>query len=293
MTMNAKEANKISIITYLDQLGIRPSKVKAGYCFYYSPYREEKTPSFKVHPIKNLWVDFGDGNAGGTLIDLVLKMNPAFTISEAINDIATVSGSSFFLQQPAIKKPALSEEPSSGINITKTKPLGSNQAITDYLQSRGISLDTAKEFCREVYYSIGDKRYFGLGNPHENGWAIRNKYWKGCTAQGFSFYRNNAAQLSLFEGIFDLLSFAEMKKGDHYRQDFMVLNSLANLKGAMPEIQKYGQVDLFLDRDEAGKEATEELMQSLPQCHDQSKLFLPYQDLNEYWMNRENLGLKR
>lgn len=63
--MNAKEANKISIITYLDQMGIRPSKVKAGYCFYYSPYREESTPSFKVSPSKNLWVDFGDGNAGG------------------------------------------------------------------------------------------------------------------------------------------------------------------------------------------------------------------------------------
>jgi|GEM_PF-3334742 len=30
--MNAKEANKISIVTYLDQLGISPSKVKAGYC---------------------------------------------------------------------------------------------------------------------------------------------------------------------------------------------------------------------------------------------------------------------
>lgn len=291
--MNAKEANKISIVTYLDQLGIKPSKVKAGYCFYLSPYREEKTPSFKVHPIKNLWVDFGDGNAGGTLIDLVLKMNPNFTISEAIREIATISGSSFFLQQPAISNPALAKEGSSGINIIKTKPLGNNQAITDYLQSRGISLDTAKEFCREVYYSIGDKRYFGLGNPHENGWSLRNKYWKGCTAQGFSLYRNNAAQLSLFEGIFDMLSFAEMKKGDQFRQDFMVLNSLANVKQALPEIRKYSQIDLFLDRDKAGKGATEELMQSLSQCRDQSKLFSPYKDLNEYWMSSEKLGVKR
>ena len=181
--MNAKEANKISIVTYPDQLGIRPSKVKAGYCFYHSPYREERTPSFKVHPSKNLWVDYGDGNAGGTLIDLVLKMNPAFTISKAINEIATVRRSSFFLHQPAIPRPELSEDPSSGITILKTKPLGNNGAITDYLHSRCISLETAKEFCCEVYYRIGDKRYFGLGNPHENGWAIRNKYWKGCTAQ--------------------------------------------------------------------------------------------------------------
>jgi hypothetical protein len=154
-------------------------------------------------------------------------------------------------------------------------------------------LETAKEFCREVYYSIGDKRYFGLGNPHENGWAIRNKYWKGCTAQGFSHYRNNAANLCLFEGVFDLLSYVEMRKSDRYRQDFMVLNSLANLKGAMPEIQKYGQVALFLDRDKAGKEATEQLVQSLPQCRDHSEFILPYKDLNECWMGRENLELKR
>ena len=188
----------------------------------------------------------------------------------------------------------VSENESLGIDpYIKTKPLGSNKAITDYLNSRGISLNTAREFCREVYYSIGDKRYFGLGNPHESGWAIRNKYWKGCTAQGFSHYKNNAAQISLFEGIFDLLSYVEMKKGDRNRQDFMVLNSLANIKGALPEIRKYAQINLFLDRDNAGKGATEELMQSLSQCRDQSKLFTPYKDLNEYWMSRESLGVKR
>ncbi|AEL26976.1 toprim domain-containing protein [Cyclobacterium marinum] len=291
--MNAKEANKISIITYLDQLGIRPSKVKAGYCFYYSPYREESTPSFKVSPSKNLWVDFGDGNAGGTLIDLVLKMNPSYTVPDAIREIASVCGSSFFLHQPAIPRPESSEETATGIKIIKTKPLGSNRAISDYLQSRRILLDTAKEFCCEVYYRIGDNRYFGLGNPHENGWAIRNKYWKGCTAQGVSTYCNNSADLCLFEGIFDLLSYREMRKGDHYREDFMVLNSLANLQGFYSKINKYSRVNLFLDRDKAGKEAARKLMDSLPHCRDQSELFHPHKDLNEYWMSRENLGVKR
>lgn len=113
--MNAKEANKISIVTYLDQLGIRPAKAKAGYCFYLSPYRDEKTPSFKVDPVKNLWVDFGDGNNGGTLIDLVLKMNPQYAISDAIREISTVSGSSFFLQQPDIPRSEKTKE--TGITV--------------------------------------------------------------------------------------------------------------------------------------------------------------------------------
>lgn len=291
--MNAKEANSISIITFLDQIGIRPSKVKAGYCFYLSPYRDEKTPSFKVDPIKNLWVDFGDGNTGGTLIDLVLKLNPRYGIAEAIREISSISGSSFSLQQPTISDVNITGKEPSGITIIKTKPLGNNQAITDYVNSRGISLETADNFCREIYYTIGDKRYFGLGNPNENGWAIRNKYWKGCTAQGVSHYINHAADLCLFEGIFDLMSYAEINRNKQCREDFMVLNSLANLKSALPEIQKYRNVNLFLDRDKAGIAATKTLMESLPTCRDQTECFSPYKDLNEFWIGREKMGVRR
>ncbi|WP_114751931.1 toprim domain-containing protein [Pleomorphovibrio marinus] len=291
--MNANEANSLSIVDYLGQKGFRPSQVKPGYCFYLSPYREEMTPSFKVNLIKNLWVDFGDANAGGTLIDLVMKINPGYTISEAIREISTVAGSSFSLRQPTVSGAEPPDKEPSGITVLKTKPLGNNRAITDYLHSRCISLDTAKEFCREVYYKIGEKRYFGLGNSHENGWAIRNKYWKGCTAQGVSHYQNKSDDLCLFEGIFDLLSYVEMRKGDPYRPDFMVLNSLANLKGAMPQLKPYRQVNLFLDRDSAGKEAAGTLMSSLLHCRDQSDLIRPFKDLNEAWMNRVKQGLKR
>src|SRR5690606_18977001 len=148
--------------------------------------------SFKVDLDKNLWVDFGNGNAGGTLIDLVLIMNPSFGISDAINQISRMSAqfSSFHQQNILPKLPGLREN--SKISIHKIKPLGSNRAITDYLLSRGISLKTAKEFCKEIYYSIGDKNYFGLGNENDKGWAIRNRYWKGCTAQGTSHYRNRS-----------------------------------------------------------------------------------------------------
>ncbi|MEX2591202.1 MAG: hypothetical protein WD426_00415, partial [Anditalea sp.] len=112
-------------------------------------------------------------------VDLVLKMNPSFGISEAIKEISKISGHSFSLHQQNIPPPLPSQKETPGISIIKIKSLGNNQAITDYLHSRCISLETAKEFCREIYYSIGEKRYFGLGNKHENGWAIRNKYWKG------------------------------------------------------------------------------------------------------------------
>src|SRR5690606_35256942 len=155
------------------------------------------------------------------------------------------------------------------------------RALTSYLNSRNIGLDTAKKFCREVYYRIGDKKYFGLGNRNENGWSIRNKYWKGCSAQGYSLYPHGAKQLHLFEGIFDLMSYVELNQNEEVKKDFMVLNSLGNLNDAFSIIEKYNQVNLYLDRDEAGRKATQQLTETFSSCKDLSSISLPYKDLNE------------
>src|SRR5690606_7540213 len=139
-------------------------------------------------------------------IDLVLKLNPSFDISQALQEISTVSGQSFSFQQQPISPEENKQENDRKIKILKIKPLGNNQALTDYLNWRNIGLETAKKFCKEVYYGIGDKKYFGLGNQNENGWSIRNRYWKGCSAQGYSLYPNGARQLALFEGMLELMS---------------------------------------------------------------------------------------
>ena len=132
-----------------------------------------------------------------------------------------------------------------------------------------------------------------MGNENDKGWAIRNRYWKGCTAQGISHFRNRSGHLCLFEGIFDLLSYVEMQKEINSKQDCMVLNSLANLKTALPEIKNYPRVDLYLDRDKAGMEATEKLKLFLPGCMDQGEFIGPFNDLNDYWINRDQQQIKR
>lgn len=290
--MNTKEANQFPISSYLANLGHKPSKNLGSYSLYLSPYRNENTPSFKVSHTKNLWVDYGDGNCGGTLIDLVLKLNPSYDISQALQEISTVSGQSFSFQQQPISLEENKQENDRRIEIIMVKPLGNNQALTDYLNSRNIGLGTAKKFCREVYYSIGNKKYFGLGNRNENGWSIRNKYWKGCSAQGYSLYPNGAMQLDLFEGIFDLMSYVELNKNEQVKKDFMVLNSLANLNDAFPIIEKYSQVNLYLDQDEAGRKSTKLLTETFAHCSDLSSMILPYTDLNEYLVE-EIYRLKR
>ena len=55
---------RIPIEDFLARLGYHPVQRRANAVWYRSPYREEKTPSFKVNPEKNLWYDFGEGKGG-------------------------------------------------------------------------------------------------------------------------------------------------------------------------------------------------------------------------------------
>jgi hypothetical protein len=58
-----------TIISFLESLGLRGKKV-GNQIVYYSPFRDEETPSFFVDPVKDVWYDFGAGE-GGDLIKLV------------------------------------------------------------------------------------------------------------------------------------------------------------------------------------------------------------------------------
>ena len=66
-------SNRISIRDFLAWRGIQPKYERNGYGMYLSPLREERTPSFKVDYVRNLWYDFGSGE-GGTLRTLVMRL---------------------------------------------------------------------------------------------------------------------------------------------------------------------------------------------------------------------------
>lgn len=54
---------RIPIEDFLARLGYHPVQRRANAVWYRSPYREEKTPSFKVNPEKNLWYDLAKARA--------------------------------------------------------------------------------------------------------------------------------------------------------------------------------------------------------------------------------------
>jgi DNA primase len=66
-------------------MNITPKRNNSHYGMYYSPFRSETAPSFKVDFRKNLWYDFGSGE-GGTMVDLVMKINNC-TFREAMKKL--------------------------------------------------------------------------------------------------------------------------------------------------------------------------------------------------------------
>jgi len=274
---------------YLETQGIQPSRTYRNYTMYRSPFREENTPSLKVSHQQNLWVDYGEGN-GGTLIDLVLRLHPGYSVSEAIQEIAKTESNTFSFHQPSspsITREQGKEAGNSRIHILRIEELGNNPAITAYLQSRGIRIHTARDYCKELYFQVGGKNYFGVGTPNERGWSIRNAYWKGCTGQGYTHYHNPSQiqeSLAVFEGIFDLLSYLEIYRQKPATEDFLVLNSLVNVNKAIPIIKDYHHITLFLDHDTAGRKATQQLLQMLSGSRDGSGFYSTSKDLNEYYV---------
>jgi hypothetical protein len=310
--MNAKQANQVSIRNYLNSIGIRPVSSNKSSSLYSAPYRADKHPSLKVSHKENLWIDFGNDNKGGTLIDLVLKLNPQYTVSDAILAIEKSTTSFFsFHQQETLSNPDPDHKKQNAhrnnpisvnhqsiaigqIEIIKVRELGYNTAIANYINSRGIQLETAKLYCSEIYFTVNGQKYFGIGNQNDSGWSIRNKYWKGCSAQGYSYYAFGSHELNVFEGIFDLLSYVEMNHNNGSKPDFLVLNSLVNLKKARPILEDYQTINLNLDHDEAGKTATQHIMHQYPEARDHSSFYSSFKDLNEYHLSitKEQLIIK-
>jgi len=84
--MNCNEANQIDLVDYLDSLGYKSQKIRRSDHWYLSPFRDEKTASFKVDKNKNVWYDHGPGK-GGKLVDFAMEFYHC-DVSEALQKIS-------------------------------------------------------------------------------------------------------------------------------------------------------------------------------------------------------------
>ncbi len=289
--MNTNEAKQIRIEEYLHSLGYSPVRRQGGSLWYKSPFRDEGEPSFKVNTERNLWYDFGAGR-GGNIIALAQELYASDSLPYLLERIAEQASNahpvSFSFGGQPFSKPSFQQ--------LEAVPL-SSPALFAYLRQRGINTELAKRECREVHYLTDGKPYFAVGFPNRSGgYEIRNKFFKGCIApKDITHIRQGEPKEAcyLFEGFMDYLSFLTLRLErcpEHPGldgQDYIVLNSTANLSKAMRPLGGYGRIHCFLDNDKAGMEAVRELQEEYGlRIRDASHIYGGYKDLNDYL--REN-----
>ena len=285
--------NRISIRDFLSQRGIQPKYERNGYGMYLSPLREERTPSFKVDYVRNLWYDFGLGE-GGTLLTLVMRLErcdryAAIRIlsSGEIRQAESTSLSSGIYERPAVGgvSPVMRLAAVPALRILSDAPLR-HPALIGYLASRGIAQRIAAGYCREVRYEVNDRAFFAVGFRNDaEGWELRSERFKGGSSpKHITTIDNRSDTVIAFEGFMDFLAYLSLKHPERLRIDAAVLNSVVNLPKAVPFLSRHPVIHAFFDNDEAGRKTTSDLIRLCPRSEviDQRHFYSGHKDVNDY-----------
>lgn len=299
--MDAKTAKRVPITEYLAALGYEPSSVRGADRWYASPFRDERTPSFKVDSVRNLWYDHGEG-VGGTTIDLAMRLNGGCDVAGAIRAIATASGN----RLPAPIRPAVLPRPfpakAPAAELESVLPL-TDPLLVRYLEGvRAIPLALAEPYVREVRYRTADGKTFtaiGFQNA-SGGFELRNPRFKGSigpkdvTVVGDP--RNEPVRI--FEGFSDFLS-ALVLWPDERGKPALVLNSVSMAAKGAEELRSRGcSAACVFDADLAGSRALAALREILgpERVTDERFRLGGSKDVNEFLVKRRderNLAFRR
>ena len=223
------DLKNIGIRQFLARRGIQPKYECNGYGMYLSPLREERTPSFKVDYVRNLWYDFGLGE-GGTLRTLVMRLERCDS-REAVRrlqngekrDAGSVSLSPGVGERPAAGGPLPVLRPAAvpALRILSDASLR-HPALVGYLASRGIVPSVAAAFCREVRYEVNGCAFFAVGFRNDaGGWELRSARFKGGSSpKHITTIDNQFRHGDRLRGIygFSRLSFAEIFRTTAHRR---------------------------------------------------------------------------
>ena len=285
--MNIQEAKQIRIADYLQSLGYTPIKQQGSSLWYKSPLREETDASFKVNTELNRWYDFGLGK-GGNIIALAEELYASDYVLYLLGKIAE--------RTPHIRPVYFSFRQQASEPSFQQLEVGelTHPALFNYLQERGIDTALAIPECRELHFIHNGKPYFAIGFPNvAGGYEVRNRFFKGCIApKDISHIRQQGEpreKCLVFEGMMDYLSFLTLRirncptMPNLDGQDYVILNSVANVSKAIDVLHGYGRIHCLLDNDEAGRNAYLELAREFSgRIRDFSDNYNGYKDLNDY-----------
>lgn len=274
-------ARSICIVRTLAALGHHPVKITPKEAWFLSPLRSETHASFNVSLQKNLWFDYGLGK-GGNAIDLIMILKDC-CFKEALAVLSSDSLDFSFCPPPSTVR----SKRDTSIKILRNTTL-SHPALLGYIVQRGVQVTTARQYCQQVWYQIKGQEYFSIGlQNNSGGWELRNKYCKSSSSpKDLTLIQNNMRRLILLEGMFDLLSLATLYPNLKQQADLLILNSVAFAEKALAIGESYESIELYLDRDEAGRKTTTFFLNENPKYTDRSACYKDQKDLNAWLMKK-------
>lgn len=308
--MNSQQAKQIDLPDLLSRLGYEPMKVTKGgrELWYPSPFRQEKTASFHTSFLggKWIWKDFGD--AGGNVIDFVMR-HQNLPFKEALAFLRNMyQGSLFERSNRETKSPTVLSF-STAAEQQQMRTLSEDMRELEFLEAheiktpvifeylekeRKIPGELTKRYLKEVTYRNipKDKIFFAFGMENEsNGYEIRSAsdqytFKSALIKRDITVIQGRgSASVNVFEGMTDFLSLLVLQNSEQLKGDAIVMHSVSTYKRTVDFIkeQGYKEVFTFLDNDKTGKKYTRKFEQDLPSFNvtSQSQTFRPHKDLND------------
>lgn len=307
------------------RLGHEPTKVSHGgsQLFYRAPWRSgEREGSLHATQLpdgKWVWYDFGDASRGGTVVDLVMRLNGG-SVGEALATLKGLYGGVGGRGRPAGTDSPVDvgggadarrlsgDGPTSNLELVEVLPLRSG-GVLGYLAGRGIGAELAREYLRLVRYRNsarpGGPIRYGFGQVNRSGgYEVRSasdtpggKFRTCIGGRDVSLHPGASGAgetVSVFEGMLDHLSLLAYREGLQTGSDALVLHSLSSHGRAVDLLKERGylRIDLYLDNDAAGRKATARLQAAIgAHAVDRSGSYAPYADLNDALRAGHPLGV--
>jgi hypothetical protein len=301
--MNTQQANAIPMSEIMESIGHLPVKNSNNLdLWYYSPFRKEKTPSFHVNAVKNVWYDFGDG-IGGTVVDFICTYlahtGEDSTVRDALRWLKNMTlAPSPLIDTPEEEKHAPDNPPLLMVSVSDLH----QPALLYYLRERGIPLNLARTYLKEalLYNGRTRKQFSTLCLQNEDdGYELRSRFFKGCIGpKSISFVRGSKTSqgdIHVFEGFMDFLSALTYQQENRFEDDAIILNSVHCLPLALTYIKTcpYNHIRAWLDNDPAGEKATHTLRAfAEKEClafKNMNRVYAPHKDVNAWHVRMPRL----
>ncbi|MFC4686917.1 toprim domain-containing protein [Epilithonimonas pallida] len=278
-----KIKQKVGIRAVLESFALFPAKENRRTALYFALDREEKIPSLSVDFIKNNAFDFGTGKSYD-VISIVQQIKKC-SVSEALKYLSALDLSFDPGQLP------VEIQSEASYRILKIKEIR-HPALIQYLKSRKVL--EQKHLLKEIEYEFYGRNYFGIGfKNNSGGFEVRNSYTKLCLGpKDITLVQERSeptAEIAVFEGFFDYLTFRNLENRFNSSCDCLILNSTAMLFKAEHLLKEYRKILLFLDNDENGKSVALKIRNEYHNVEDCSLIYHGYKDLNEWLINTKDL----